>query len=247
MDRALLMAPPGVSIGVSALNRLVALNTAAAVCLIDGDAAAAATLLPAASCASAREAAVFFLRTAQRHPTTAKQLKSALEVHTDLAPAAVDAILGACTVCLRRLHGVRGHAVCAHFQFFFALVCFIFLFSLLPNMQRAAVSVAASGEVAALPSAISAGMLPASLDELSWTLGVATHATGAASLNQPFVVLDLKLRTFDTPTAASAAADGATAATTPQLPPATHEKVELTLAQLAALETTLRDALAAMQ
>jgi ABC-type Fe3+/spermidine/putrescine transport system ATPase subunit len=62
-------------------------------------------------------------------------------------------------------------------------------------------------------------------------------------LDEPLGALDLKLRDVE---ATTEGAPRAIAAAT-RRPAATHEKVELTLAQLAALETTLREALAAMQ
>ncbi len=80
------------------------------------------------------------------------------------------------------------------------------------------------------------------MDELLWTAGVAAQSTVAANLHQPFVVLDFRLRE-GAPGDAAVAAAGATA------PSATvrSEKVEVTLGQLAALEASLREALAALE
>lgn len=87
------------------------------------------------------------------------------------------------------------------------------------------------------------------VDEVAWTVGVASHASVASSLQQPFVVLDFRLRHEDAAAHAGASADAAPAAgaSKPVSSRVQSEKVELTLGQLAAVETTLRDALAALE
>lgn len=76
------------------------------------------------------------------------------------------------------------------------------------------------------------------LEALSWSLNVATRATTAASLQQPFVTLDLRLRA-PPPLLPGASASGAE-------PNVWHERMELTLGQLSVVEASLREALAAL-
>lgn len=105
---------------------------------------------------------------------------------------------------------------------------------------------------AELPPAPKDAVQQPSIDELAWTVGVASHASVAASLQQPYVVLDFRLRhdaSGSAETSAASASAGEASAPAPRSGPSViqSEKVELTLGQLAAVETTLRDALAALE
>ena len=68
---------------------------------------------------------------------------------------------------------------------------------------------------------------------------MATRSTAAAALAQPCVTLDLRLRGAPPPGGGALGAGGGE-------PPVWHEKVELTLGQLAVVEASLREALEAL-
>ena len=93
-----------------------------------------------------------------------------------------------------------------------------------------------AGAAAAAATAAAAASAP-ELEALSWSLAVATRSTTAAALQQPLVTLDLRLRAPPLPPGTGKA--GAE-------PSVRHERMELTLGQLAVVEASLREALAAL-
>ena len=95
-----------------------------------------------------------------------------------------------------------------------------------------------SGDAAAAGAGAGAAGAP-QLEALAWSLAVATRSTAAAALAQPCVTLDLRLRGAPPPGGGALGAGGGE-------PPVWHEKVELTLGQLAVVEASLREALEAL-
>jgi hypothetical protein len=232
MDRALLTAPPSFAAGCRALSRLAAAAAPVARALACGDAApdapAVCAALPAAGEGDQARAAVdYIMRAVAAARPAPKPCKAALEAHTELTAPALEAVLEA--------------------------------------IVKADLIKPAGSEVPPPPKP--AVQLPA-VEELAWTAGVAAHASVATGLQQPYVVLDFRLREGGAEAAAAAAAAGpaggaaggaaagAAAAAAPAAPGAggaglfgalRSEKVEVTLGQLAAVETTLREALAALE
>ncbi len=106
----------------------------------------------------------------------------------------------------------------------------------------------APGETSEPPPA---AVVTTQLDALSWTLAVATSSTQSAALQHPCITLDLRLRAAPLALPADAAASAAGAASAEPPPDAAaavwHERVELTMGQLAVVEASLREALQALE
>ena len=77
------------------------------------------------------------------------------------------------------------------------------------------------------------------LESVSWALAVATRSSACAALAQPCITLDLRLR--------GDRGQGGGGSGGPQQPAVWHERLELTLGQLATVEASLREALAALE
>jgi hypothetical protein len=101
--------------------------------------------------------------------------------------------------------------------------------------------VAKSSEAA---DGVGVGVQLPSIEELSWTLGVATSSSSTTSLGHAYAVLDFHLRDQ---AAHDASVESGGAPASSLRAPVRHERVEVTLGQLAVLENSLREALAALE
>ena len=239
MEKFLLSAPPAFSAGCRALS-LLSLSEVSSLL-------AAAPMAGAGTASGASGAADFVLRAAARLRPAVLALRGALLAHTDLSPAAVDALTAAAEgvrAARRRAAPRRAgprrpppshRAACTRPR--------------LRSPQRGYCS--SSDSSSALPPPAPLGAPCTSLESASWALAVAHRSSACAALAAPCLVLDLRLRRAQETagsdaTGNDAAGDGA-AVGDAAAASVWHERIELTLGQLAFLEATLRDAVNAVE